>query len=384
MCNQAKELRGRELDITTLINKRKVMSNGDVDAVMSARPVVTKEDICRIVSSWTGVPAHEVSSDETKRLLKMEGTLHKRIIGQEEAVTAVSRAIRRSRVGVKDPRRPIASFIFAGPTGVGKSELAKALAALYYGSEDAVIRLDMSEFMEKHTVAKLIGSPPGYVGHEEGGQLTEAVRRRPYTIVLLDEVEKAHADVFNMMLQVLDDGRLTDGTGRTVDFTNALIVMTSNIGGGIVVAENGGVNSVRTNELLVEEEMKRFFRPEFLNRVDETIVFKQLTKVEVKEIAAIMLRDVAARAREMMGIELQATERFMERVVEEGFDQSYGARPLRRAVVRLLEDTLADKVLAGEIKQGGSVIFDADLAGDVVVLGQGNGVPSVASCSPFC
>jgi ATP-dependent Clp protease ATP-binding subunit ClpC len=182
MCNQAKELRGRELDITTLINKRKVMSNGDVDAVMSARPVVTKEDICRIVSSWTGVPAHEVSSDETKRLLKMEGTLHKRIIGQEEAVTAVSRAIRRSRVGVKDPRRPIASFIFAGPTGVGKSELAKALAALYYGSEDAVIRLDMSEFMEKHTVAKLIGSPPGYVGHEEGGQLTEAVRRRPYTM----------------------------------------------------------------------------------------------------------------------------------------------------------------------------------------------------------
>jgi ATP-dependent Clp protease ATP-binding subunit ClpC len=384
MCNQAKELRGRELDITTLINKRKVMSNGDVDAVMSARPVVTKEDICRIVSSWTGVPAHEVSSDETKRLLKMEGTLHKRIIGQEEAVTAVSRAIRRSRVGVKDPRRPIASFIFAGPTGVGKSELAKALAALYYGSEDAVIRLDMSEFMEKHTVAKLIGSPPGYVRHEEGGQLTEAVRRRPYTIVLLDEVEKAHADVFNMMLQVLDDGRLTDGTGRTVDFTNALIVMTSNIGGGIVVAENGGVNSVRTNELLVEEEMKRFFRPEFLNRVDETIVFKQLTKVEVKEIAAIMLRDVAARAREMMGIELQVTERFTERVVEEGFDQSYGARPLRRAVVRLLEDTLADKVLAGEIKQGGLVIFDADLAGDVVVLGQGNGVPSVASCSPFC
>jgi ATP-dependent Clp protease ATP-binding subunit ClpC len=382
MCNQAKELRERELDITTLINKCKEMSNGDVDAVMFARPVVTKEDICRIVSSWTSVPVHEVSSDETKKLLKMEGTLHKRIIGQEEAVTAVSRAIRRSRVGVKDPRRPIASFVFAGPTGVGKSELAKALAAFYYGSEDAMIRLDMSEFMEKHTVAS---SPPGYVGHEEGGQLTEAVCRRPYTIVLFDEVEKAHADVFNMMLQILDDGRLTDSTGRTVDFTNTLIIMTSNIGGGIVVAENGGdgVNSVGTNEL-VEEEMKRFFRSEFLNRVDETIVFKQLTKVEVKEIATIMLRDVATRAREMMGIELQVTERFTERVVEEGFDQSYGARPLRRAVVRLLEDTLADKVLAGEIKQGGSVIFDADLAGDVVVLGQGNGVPSVASCSPFC
>jgi ATP-dependent Clp protease ATP-binding subunit ClpC len=384
MCNQAKELRERELDITTLINKCKEMSNGDVDAVMFARPVVTKEDICRIVSSWTSVPVHEDSSDETKKLLKMEGTLHKRIIGQEEAVTAVSRAIRRSRVGVKDPRRPIASFIFAGPTGVGKSEHAKALAAFYYGSEDAMIRLDMSEFMEKHTVAKLIGLPPGYVGHEEGGQLTEAVCRRPYTIVLFDEVEKAHADVFNMMLQILDDGRLTDSTGRTVDVTNTLIIMTSNIGGGIVVAENGGdgVNSVGTNEL-VEEEMKRFFRSEFLNRVDETIVFKQLTKVEVKEIATIMLRDVATRAREMMGIELQVTERFTERVVEEGFDQSYGARPLRRAIVRLLEDTLADKVLAGEIKQGGSVIFDADLAGDVVVLGQSNGVPSVASCSPF-
>ncbi|KAK3122638.1 hypothetical protein QOZ80_8AG0616200 [Eleusine coracana subsp. coracana] len=363
---RAKELRERELEITALINnKSKGMSNDD--PAISSRPVVTKEDMCRIVSTWTGVPVHEVSTDETNKLLKMESTLHSRIVGQDEAVSAVSRAIRRSRVGLKDPRRPIASFIFAGPTGVGKSELAKALAAFYYGSEDAMIRLDMSEFMEKHAVAKMIGSPPGYVGHEEGGQLTEAVRRRPYTIILFDEVEKAHSDVFNMMLQILDDGRLTDSLGRTVDFTNTLIIMTSNIGGGIVVG--GGVNSDRTKKL-VEEEMKHYFRPEFLNRVDETIVFKQLAKAEVKEIATIMLRDVAARAREM-GIELQVTERFKERVVEEGFDQSYGARPLRRAIVRLLEDTLADKVLAGEIKQGDSVIVDADLEGDVVfVLGR--------------
>lgn len=348
-----------------MVNESKEMSSdADFGPGMSARPAVTKEDICRVVSSWTGVPVHDVSTDETNKLLKMEESLHRRIIGQDEAVSAVSRAIRRSRVGLKDPRRPIASFVFAGPTSVGKSELAKALAALYYGSEDAMIQLDMSELMEKHAVARLVGSPPGYVGYGEGGQLTEAVRRRPYTIVLFDEVEKAHADAFDMMLQILDDGRLTDSTGRTVDFTNTLVIMTSNIGGG-------GVNSGRAKEL-VEEEMKRYFRPEFLNRVDETIVFKQLSKDEVKQIAAIMLRDVAARAREMR-IELQVTERFKERVVEEGFDQSYGARPLRRAIVRLLEDTLADKVLAGEIKQGDSLIVDADLAWDVVFLGQSTG-----------
>jgi ATP-dependent Clp protease ATP-binding subunit ClpC len=327
--------------MTTLIG------NDEVSPGMSAVPVVTKEDIRHIVSLWTGVPVHEVSTDETNKLLRMEEALHGRIIGQHEAVTAVSRAIRRARVGLSDPRRPIASFVFAGPTGVGKSELAKALAAYYYGSEDAMVRLDMSELMEKHAVAKLLGAPPGYVGHGEGGQLTEAVRRRPHTLVLLDEVEKAHPEVMNVLLQVLDDGRLTDGMGRTVDFSNTLIIMTSNIGGG-----SGDGSSSKE---VVEEEMKRYFRPEFLNRLDETIVFRPLTRHDAKEIAAVMVSDVAARVRDDMGMELRVTERFMDLVVEEGFDPCYGARPLRRAVVRLLEDTLADKVLDGGIKAGDEV-----------------------------
>jgi len=309
------------------------------------------------------VPVHDVSTDETNKLLTMETALHRRVIGQDEAVTAISRAIRRARVGLNDPRRPIASFVFAGPTGVGKSELAKALAAYYYGSEEAMVRLDMSELMERHAVSKLIGSPPGYVGHGEGGQLTEAVRRRPYSLVLFDEVEKAHPDVMNIMLQILDDGRLTDSRGRTVDFNNTLIIITSNIGGGIVAK----------SKELVEEEMKRHFRPEFLNRLDETIVFRPLTKVEVREIAAVMVEGVAARVREV-GVELRVTEGFVDLVAEEGFDPRYGARPLRRAVVRLLEDTLADKMLDGEIAEGDSVTVDADAAGNVVVLGRNSRV----------
>ncbi|OEL38616.1 Chaperone protein ClpC4, chloroplastic [Dichanthelium oligosanthes] len=372
---RAKELRDRELELTsqliTPIGKSKEMTN---DGGMSAMPVVTKEDIRHIVSLWTGVPVHEVSTDETNKLLNMEETLHRRVIGQDEAVTAISRAIRRARVGLNNPHRPIASFIFAGPTGVGKSELAKALAAYYYGSEEAMVRLDMSEFMERHAVSKLIGSPPGYVGHGEGGQLTEAVRRRPYTLVLLDEVEKAHQDVMNIMLQILDDGRLTDSMGRTVDFTNTLIIMTSNIGGSIVL--DGHDDDGSSSKELVEEEMKRHFRPEFLNRVDETMVFKPLTKAELKEIAGIMVEDVAARVGEV-GVALRVRERFVDLVAEEGFDPTYGARPLRRAVVRLLEDTLADKMLDGEIVEGDSVIFDADTAGKVVVVLGGGGSPVV-------
>jgi ATP-dependent Clp protease ATP-binding subunit ClpC len=374
--NQAKELRDRELELNSQIialsGKSKEMTNDDeVNPGMSAvLPVVTKEDIRHIVSLWTGVPVREVSTDETDRLLKMEEALHRRVVGQDEAVTAISRAIRRARVGLNDPRRPIASFVFAGPTGVGKSELAKALAAYYYGSEEAMVRVDMSELMERHAVSKLIGSPPGYLGHGDGGHLTEAVRRQPYSLVLFDEVEKAHPDVMNVMLQILDDGRLTDGMGRTVDFTNTLIIMTSNIGGAAVVAAaNGTDGDGSKSRELVEEEMKRYFRPEFLNRLDETIVFRPLSKVEVKEIAGIMVKDVAARVREV-GVELQVTERFVDLVVEEGFDPSYGARPLRRAVVRLLEDTLADKMLDGEIVEGGSVTVDADAAGNVVVLGR--------------
>uniref|UniRef100_A0ACD5W7I1 Uncharacterized protein n=1 Tax=Avena sativa TaxID=4498 RepID=A0ACD5W7I1_AVESA len=290
-----------------------------------ARPVVTEADIQRVVSSWTGVPVEKVSADESDRLRKMEETLHRRVIGQDDAVAAVCRAIRRARAGLGDPHRPIASFVFAGPTGVGKTELVKALASCYYGSEEAMVRLDMSEFSEARTVARLVGACPGYVGHDEGGQLTEAVRRRPHTLVLLDEIEKAHGDVYNLLLQVMEDGRLTDGKGRTVDFKNALIVMTSNAGSGLV-AGNGEVTSV-----MVEEEMKREhgFPPEFLNRLDEVIVFRQLSRPDVKKIASIMLGEVVGRVRER-GIGLQVTKGFKELVAEKGYDPSYGARPLRR------------------------------------------------------
>merc|ERR1711868_129532 len=265
-------------------------------------------DIAAIVSLWTGIPIEKVSSDETQRLIKMESTLHTRVIGQEEAIVAISRAIRRARVGLKNPDRPIASFKFAGPTGVGKSELAKTLASYYFGSEEAMVRLDMSEFMERHTVSKLIGSPPGYVGYQEGGQLTEAVRRRPYTVILFDEIEKAHPDIFNMMLQVLEDGRLTDSKGRVVDFKNTLIILTSNVGSQVIEKGGGGLGFQFTDDeedtsynrikTLVNEELKQYFRPEFLNRLDEIIVFRQLTKTEVKQIADIMLEDVITRALE--------------------------------------------------------------------------------------
>jgi ATP-dependent Clp protease ATP-binding subunit ClpC len=321
----------------------------------------------------------KLTESESVKLLNMEETLHQRLIGQDEAVKAVSRAIRRARVGLKNPNRPIASFIFSGPTGVGKTELTKALAAYFFGSEEAMIRLDMSEFMERHTVSKLIGSPPGYVGFNEGGQLTEAVRRRPYTVVLFDEIEKAHPDVFNLLLQLLEDGRLTDSKGRTVDFKNTLIIMTSNIGSKVIEKGGGGLgfefgggdaeetqyNRIRS---LVNEELKQYFRPEFLNRLDEIIVFRQLTRDEVKEIAEIMLREVFGRMREK-GISLSVTDAFKERLVEEGYNPSYGARPLRRAVMRLLEDSLAEEFLSGRIGEGDSAIVDVDDNKQVVIRG---------------
>ena len=342
-------------------------------------PLVTEEDIAQIVASWTGVPVQKLTESESVKLLNMEETLHQRLIGQDEAVKAVSRAIRRARVGLKNPNRPIASFIFSGPTGVGKTELTKALAAYFFGSEEAMIRLDMSEFMERHTVSKLIGSPPGYVGFNEGGQLTEAVRRRPYTVVLFDEIEKAHPDVFNLLLQLLEDGRLTDSKGRTVDFKNTLIIMTSNIGSKVIEKGGGGLgfefgggdaeetqyNRIRS---LVNEELKQYFRPEFLNRLDEIIVFRQLTRDEVKEIAEIMLREVFGRMREK-GISLSVTDAFKERLVEEGYNPSYGARPLRRAVMRLLEDSLAEEFLSGRIGEGDSAIVDVDENKQVVIRG---------------
>jgi ATP-dependent Clp protease ATP-binding subunit ClpC len=371
----AGELRDREMEIKAEIrsiaqNKKTDDENGD------DMPSVDEEDIAQIVASWTGVPVSKLTESESEKLLHMEDTLHQRLIGQDEAVKAISRAIRRARVGLKNPNRPIASFIFSGPTGVGKTELTKALAAYFFGSEEAMIRLDMSEFMERHTVSKLIGSPPGYVGYSEGGQLTEAVRRRPYTVVLFDEIEKAHPDVFNMLLQILEDGRLTDAKGRTVDFKNTLLIMTSNIGSKVIEKGGGGLgfdfeddqadsqyNRIRS---LVNEELKQYFRPEFLNRLDEIIVFRQLTKDEVKEISDILLKEVFGRLLEQ-GIELQVTERFKDRLVEEGYNPSYGARPLRRAIMRLLEDTLAEEILSGRLQEGNTASVDVDDAGKVVI-----------------
>ncbi len=382
--DQAGQLREKEMELSAKIKEvletnkessaEEKSSNGSnsekIDSKFLQNPMVSEEDVAHIVASWTGVPVQKLTETESVKLLNMEETLHQRLIGQDEAVKAVSRAIRRARVGLKNPNRPIASFIFSGPTGVGKTELTKSLASYFFGSEEAMIRLDMSEFMERHTVSKLIGSPPGYVGFNEGGQLTEAVRRRPYTVVLFDEVEKAHPDVFNLLLQLLEDGRLTDSKGRTVDFKNTLLIMTSNIGSKVIEKGGGGLgfefsgDSVEDSQYnriksLVNEELKQYFRPEFLNRLDEIIVFRQLSKNEVKEIAEIMLQEVFARLQDK-GIKLSVTDSFKERLVEEGYNPSYGARPLRRAVMRLLEDSLAEEVLSGRIKDGDMALVDID------------------------
>ncbi len=328
--------------------------------------IVTEEDIASILSNWIGIPANKLTEDESERLLHLEDVLHERVIGQEEAVSAVARAIRRARAGLKDPNRPIGSFLFLGPTGVGKTELSRALAQAMFGDENAMIRLDMSEYMEKHTVSRMIGSPPGYVGYDEGGQLTEKVRRRPYSVVLLDEIEKAHPDVFNILLQILEDGRLTDGKGRTVDFRNTVIIMTSNIGTGGIVhktmgfgAQNNAANTLEYQALKERmlESLKTTFRPEFLNRVDETVVFHQLEQADIERIASLMLQSVSKRLRER-DIDLSFTPAASAYLAKIGFDPNYGARPLRRAIQQQVEDNLSEEILAGRVAFGDKVLVD--------------------------
>lgn len=329
---------------------------------------VTAEDIAKIVSEWTGIPVVQLTKEESERLLNMENVLHERVIGQSEAVTAIAKAIRRGRVGLKDPKRPVGSFIFLGPTGVGKTELCKALAEAMFGDENAMLRLDMSEYMEKHTVSKLIGSPPGYVGFEEGGQLTEKVRRKPYSVVLFDEIEKAHPDVFNMLLQILEDGRLTDSQGRTVDFKNTIIIMTSNVGARLITEKQSslGFNSENVNaeesekkdiKELVTGELRKVFRPEFLNRVDDIIVFNKLNKDEIKQIAVKMLKTLENRL-DKMNIKISFTDNAISEIADKGFDENYGARPLRRAIQNEIEDPLSEQMLEGKVKDGAVVTCD--------------------------
>jgi ATP-dependent Clp protease ATP-binding subunit ClpC len=358
-------------------NELKTQSDVAIVNPQALTPVVDEDSITQIVAAWTGVPVAKMTQNESQQLLNLELNLHERVIGQDEAVKAVSRALRRSRSGLGDPHRPIASLFFSGPTGVGKTELAKAIAAQMFGSQDAMIRIDMSELMESHTVSKLIGSSPGFVGYEEGGQLTEAVRRQPYSVVLFDEIEKAHPDVFNLLLQLLDDGRLTDATGRTVSFKNTLIVMTSNIGStaiekggtglGFALAENASEAEYSRIKELVNQDLKQYFRPEFLNRLDEIIVFRQLTKSEVTQIADVLLADIAKQLTEQREMMLDVTSAVKEKIVTEGFDPSYGARPLRRAMMKLLEDSLAEAILRGEINDGDRVLIDLDDDGSVRV-----------------
>jgi ATP-dependent Clp protease ATP-binding subunit ClpC len=367
---KASQLRDQEQAVRDRI--RDIAAEWRSERGQATSPVVDEEEIAHIVASWTGIPVKKMTEGETEALLHMEDDLHKRVIGQQDAIHSISRAIRRARVGLKNPKRPIGSFIFSGPTGVGKTELAKALAGLFFGSEEAMIRIDMSEYMEKHAVSKMIGSPPGYVGYSEGGQLTEAVRRKPYSVVLFDEIEKAHPDAFNIMLQILEDGRLTDAKGRVVDFKNTIVILTSNIGAraiekgsGLGFQTGGEENKYRKMKDVVMDELKNNFRPEFINRIDEIIVFHPLTQAEISQIVDVMLKEVRNRLREQE-FELELTDEVHEFLAKEGYNPSYGARPLRRAIQRLIEDPLAEEILAGVLKKG-TIVARKD--GDKVVFG---------------
>jgi len=314
-------------------------------------PEVTAEDIAEVVSRATGIPVYQLTQEERERLLGMEAQLHERVVGQDEAVEAVSRAVRRARAGMGDPNRPVGSFLFLGPTGVGKTELARALAETLFGDQDAMVRFDMSEFQERHTVSRLVGAPPGYVGYEEAGQLTETVRRKPYCVLLLDEIEKAHADVFNILLQLLDDGRLTDSQGRTVDFTNTVVIMTSNLGADRIQAHARRGESFEQLKEELMEVLRHSFRPELLNRIDEIIVFRALDRDQLSQITRLLL-DRVARRLHAQGVELEITDEAVELLANAGFDPQYGARPLRRAIQRLLEDTLSERLLSGDVAPG--------------------------------
>lgn len=348
---QAAEIRDKEKSLKTLLDDEKEKWKN-----LSSHQVkeITTEDIAKVVSSWTGIPATQITKEESERLLSLEKILHERIVGQDKAVLGVARAIRRGRAGLKNLKRPIGSFIFLGPTGVGKTELCKALAETMFGDEDAIIKLDMSEYMEKHTVSKLIGSPPGYVGFDEGGQLTEKIRRKPYSVVLFDEIEKAHTDVFNMLLQILEDGVLTDSQGRKVSFKNAVIIMTSNVGAEKITDPKsalgfGGTNDESRNiEQLVMADLKSTFKPEFLNRIDEIIVFNQLEKADIKEIALRMLGGVKKQLKEL-GTDIEFTDAAVEAIADAGFDKVYGARPLRRAIQTKIEDRLSELILENKL-----------------------------------
>ena len=379
---KAAEMRDEEKRIEKEINDKKKAAKENSDAKL----VVTDEDIASVVAQWTGIPVSKIAQEESESLLHLEEELHKRVIGQDEAVVAVSKAVRRARAGLKDPKRPIGSFLFLGPTGVGKTELARALAVALFGDETAMIRLDMSEYMEKHTVSRLVGAPPGYVGYEEGGQLTDAVRRKPYSVILLDEVEKAHADFFNILLQVLDDGRLTDSQGRTVDFRNTVIIMTSNLGAkalrkdspelGFLAAKKADSNTedvsvvnFKEAKKSVMDSVKRHFRPEFLNRIDEMIVFHALTSNNLKQIVTILMDTVVKRLGDM-GLSLEISPAAMDLLVKEGSDFSMGARPLKRAIQRLIEDPISDLILQGNAPEG--AIIKADVEDEHIVVKASN------------
>ena len=329
------------------------------------RNKVTEEEIAEVVAKWTGIPVSKMLEGERDKLLRMEDSLHKRVMGQSEAVVAVSNAVRRSRAGLADPNRPNGSFLFLGPTGVGKTELCKSLAEFLFDSEDAMVRIDMSEFMEKHSVARLIGAPPGYVGYEEGGYLTEAVRRRPYSVLLLDEVEKAHPDVFNILLQVLDDGRLTDGQGRTVDFKNTVIVMTSNLGSDVIQMLAGEEN-YEVMKSAVMDVVSGHFRPEFINRVDEVVVFHPLAKDQLRGIASIQIELLSKRLAEHE-LRLKLSDTVLDKLLEAGFDPVYGARPLKRVIQRLIENPLAESILSGQFAPGAEIVGNVE--DDRVVFG---------------